>query len=226
MTVFSKWVWQATEIKEFMIMITKKLFLSLGLLLVVSIPSLTAVDMAQSHERIWILNELDEPISIYCEFQYEGDIVFQEYWPQVLAGRDVLCYTLFERGTWESYKAGARIKLIDYIAALSSIGAKIKTIEIEPNFNNIKPDAYIKFVFDKKLFHQLIEIELRHDYVDVNRFKPVLGYILQKTNNVRPTIVIIQDTNKDYNTDNFTGLQVIQLNTKLREIAKVININR
>ena len=95
-------------------MITKKLFLSLGLLLVVSIPSLTAVDMAQSHERIWILNELDEPISIYCEFQYEGDIVFQEYWPQVLAGRDVLCYTLFERGTWESYKAGARIKLIDY----------------------------------------------------------------------------------------------------------------
>ena len=28
------------------------------------------------------------------------------------------------------------------------------------------------------------------------------------------------------NTDNFTGLQVIQLNTKLREIAKVININR
>ena len=72
-----------------------------------------------------------------------------------------------------------RIKLIDYIAALSSIGAKIKTIEIEPNFNNIKPDAYITFVFDKKLFHQLIEIELRHDYVDVNRFKPVLGYILQ-----------------------------------------------
>ena len=119
-----------------------------------------------------------------------------------------------------------RIKLIDYIAALSSIGAKIKTIEIEPNFNNIKPDAYITFVFDKKLFHQLIEIELRHDYVDVNRFKPVLGYILQKTNNVRPTIVIIQDTNKDYNTDNFTGLQIIQLNTKLREIAKVININR
>lgn len=119
-----------------------------------------------------------------------------------------------------------RIKLIDYIAALSSIGAKIKTIEIEPNFNNIKPDAYITFVFDKKLFHQLIEIELRHDYVDINRFKPVLGYILQKTNNVRPTIVIIQDTNKDYNTDNFTGLQVIQLNTKLREIAKVININR
>ena len=118
------------------------------------------------------------------------------------------------------------IKLIDYIAALSSIGAKIKTIEIEPNFNNIKPDAYITFVFDKKLFHQLIEIELRHDYVDVNRFKPVLGYILQKTNNVRPTIIIIQDTNKDYNTDNFTGLQVIQLNTKLREIAKVININR
>ena len=57
---------------------------------------------------------MDEPISIYCEFQYEGDIVFQEYWPQVLAGRDVLCYTLFERGTWESYKAGARIKLIDY----------------------------------------------------------------------------------------------------------------
>ena len=95
-------------------MVKKEFFLSLVLLCVVSIPSLTAVDMAQSHERIWILNELDEPISIYCEFQYEGDIVFQEYWPQVLAGRDVLCYTLFERGTWESYKAGARIKLIDY----------------------------------------------------------------------------------------------------------------
>ena len=49
MTVFSKWVWQATEIKEFMIMITKKLFLSLGLLLVVSIPSLTAWSMAQEY---------------------------------------------------------------------------------------------------------------------------------------------------------------------------------
>ena len=113
MTVFSKGVWCTTEIKEYG-MVKKRIFLSLFLLCVVSIPSLTAVDMAQSHERIWILNELDEPISIYCEFQYEGDIVFQEYWPQLLAGRDVLCYTLFDGGTWESYKAGARIKLIDY----------------------------------------------------------------------------------------------------------------
>lgn len=119
-----------------------------------------------------------------------------------------------------------RIILVDYIAALTAMGAKIRTIEIEPNFNNIKPDAYITFIFDKKLYHQLVEIELRHDFVDINRFLSVLGCILQKTNMVRPAIIIIQNTNKNYNLNNSTGLQVIQLDTKLREIAKVININR
>ena len=61
-------------------MVKKKVFLSLVLLCVVSIPSLTAWVMA--HERVWIRNELDEPISVYCEFQHQGDVSYPEYWKQ------------------------------------------------------------------------------------------------------------------------------------------------
>ena len=48
-------------------MVKKRIFLSLVLLCVVSIPSLTA--WSDAHERIWMRNELDEPIGVYCEFQ-------------------------------------------------------------------------------------------------------------------------------------------------------------
>ena len=71
--------------------------------------------MAQ--EYVDIQNNLNSRITVYCKFQHkDGNTLpdFPSQWDQVLAGRDVLCYTLFERGTWESYKAGARIKLIDY----------------------------------------------------------------------------------------------------------------
>ena len=95
-------------------MVKKRIFLSLGLLCVVSIPSLTAVDMAQSHERIWILNELDEPISVYCEFQHQGDVSYPEYWKQSLGGKEIESVSLFDTGEKKMYKAKSRIRLVEY----------------------------------------------------------------------------------------------------------------
>ena len=68
----------------------------------------------------------------------------------------------------------------------------------------------------------MLEVQLRHDYVDINRFNKVLTDILSVTNNVLPSIVIIQNTNKDYSIDNKTDMKVIRLNTALDDVVKVL----
>ena len=93
-------------------MVKKRIFLSLVLLCVVSIPSLTAWVMA--HERVWIRNELDEPISVYCEFQHQGDVSYPEYWKQSLGGKEIESVSLFDTGEKKMYKAKSRIRLVEY----------------------------------------------------------------------------------------------------------------
>lgn len=112
--------------------------------------------------------------------------------------------------------------VLDYLAELKCLGCEVETVEVEKDFGGIIPDAYVRFVFNGYRYHQLLEIELRHDYVDINRFNKVKDTILQATNNTLPNIVIIQDTNKDYSVDNKTDMEVVQLRTNLNDVAKVL----
>ena len=112
--------------------------------------------------------------------------------------------------------------VLDYLAELKCLGCEVETVEVEKDFGGIIPDAYVRFVFNGYRYHQLLEIELRHDYVDINRFNKVKDKIIQETNNILPNIVIIQDTNKDYSVDNKTDMEVVQLRTNLNDVAKVL----
>ena len=112
--------------------------------------------------------------------------------------------------------------ILDYLAELKCLGCEIETVELEKDFGGVIPDAYVKFVFNGYRYHQLLEIQLRHDYVDINRFNKVKDKILEETNNVLPNIIVIQNTNKDYNLDNKTGFDVVQVRVDFGEIAKVL----
>ena len=114
------------------------------------------------------------------------------------------------------------ILVIDYLAALKSLGADIEKIELEKDLGGVIPDALISFRFNGYRYYQLLEVQLRHDYVDINRFNKVEDVILAATNNVLPVIVIIQNTNKDYSKDNKTGMDIVQLRISLDDVAKVL----
>lgn len=114
------------------------------------------------------------------------------------------------------------ILVIDYLAELKSLGADIELVEVEKEFNGVIPDAFIKFTFNGYRYYQLLEVELRHDYVDINRFSKVMDKILVETNNTLPNVVIIQDTNKDYSKENKTDMDVVQLKVHLGDVAKVL----
>lgn len=114
------------------------------------------------------------------------------------------------------------ILVIDYLAELKSLGADIERIEVEKDFGGVIPDALISFTFNGYRYYQLLEVELRHDYVDINRFILIIDKILKETNNVLPSIVIIQNTNKDYSKDSRTDMAIMQLKTSLEDVAKVL----
>lgn len=116
------------------------------------------------------------------------------------------------------------ILVLDYLAALKTLDFNIEKIEITPNFGGVIPDAFIQYTFNKYRYCQLVELQLRHDYVDILRYnKPdTIAAIMEKTNKVKPKLIIIQDTNKNYNKENNTLFKIIQLNTKLDEITKVL----
>ena len=116
------------------------------------------------------------------------------------------------------------IKVLNYITKLSTLGCKITNVELEPVFNNIKPDAFIEFEFNNYKYYQLIEVQIRHDYVDLNRFKnqETIESILNYTENVMPKLIIIQDTNRDYSKDNDTEFNIIQIGVSMDDIAKVL----
>lgn len=116
------------------------------------------------------------------------------------------------------------LKILDYICELHTLGCKIKLVELEPVFINIKPDALINFEFNGYSYYQLIEVQMRHSFVDINRFSDnqVVTEIYNKCDKVLPRLIIIQDTNKDYNKNNDTQFDIVQLYTDLSDIAKVL----
>lgn len=114
------------------------------------------------------------------------------------------------------------ILLIDYLSKLVELGVVMEKIEIEKEFNGVIPDGIISFVFDGYRYYQIIEIQLRHDRVDINRLERVLPLILNYTNGVVPSLCIVQDTNLDYTKDNLTHFKIHQLSTDLKNLAKVL----
>lgn len=118
------------------------------------------------------------------------------------------------------------MKCLDYICKLKQLGCEIIDMELEPVFVNIKPDAYISFKFDGYMYFQLLEVELRHNFVDMERFKgeEVVESILERTNGVAPTIVIVQDTNVDYTKKNTSEFDIVQMKSKMTDIAKTLKI--
>ena len=114
------------------------------------------------------------------------------------------------------------LKIIDYVCELKKLDCEIERIEVEPTFGNIRPDAYVVFAFNGYRYHQLVEVQLRHGYVDIERFENGLNDILDKTQNILPSIIIIQNTKKIYPTVNSIGMNVIQLRTDMGEVAKVL----
>jgi len=115
-----------------------------------------------------------------------------------------------------------KIITLDYLCGLKKLGCDIQKIEIEKNFNNIIPDIFISFIFEDYKYYQLVEVQIRHDYVDINRFNDVMSTIYKQTNDTIPSIVIIQNTKKDYSLENETPMTVFQIDTKLKNIAKVL----
>lgn len=111
---------------------------------------------------------------------------------------------------------------LNYLCGLKKLGCVMQKIELEKSFNNIIPDIFISFEFNGYRYYQLVEVQLRHDFVDINRFDNVMDNILQETNNIVPNVVIIQNTGKDYSKENKTPMDIIQLNLKLDDIAKVL----
>lgn len=115
------------------------------------------------------------------------------------------------------------IKLINYITKLSMLGCKINKVLIEPIFNNIKPDALISFELKGYMYYQLIEVQLRHAGVDLNRFKnnDTINSILKESDNVAPKLIIIQNTNRDYEKENDTIFPITKINTNMDNILDV-----
>lgn len=116
------------------------------------------------------------------------------------------------------------MKVLEYVCKLKGLGCDISEVEFEPVFGSIKPDAYIKFKFNGYIYFELLEMELRHDFVDLKRLKKqdVIDSILERTGDVYPKIIIVQDTRKDYNRDNQSDFEIVQLDCSLKDIAKVL----
>ena len=117
------------------------------------------------------------------------------------------------------------IKLVDYLIKLKKLGCNIKEFEMFPKFNNVIPDMFVRFEFDGYEYYQMVEIQLRHDNVDVNRLSKEenIRCILDRCDNTLPTLVIIQDTRYDYsNLD--TPYDIVKINTDMSNIGKIFNI--
>lgn len=117
------------------------------------------------------------------------------------------------------------IKLVDYLIKLKKLGCNIKEFEMFPKFNNVIPDMFVRFEFDGYEYYQIVEIQLRHDNVDVNRLSKEenIRCILDRCDNTLPTLVVIQDTRYDYsNLD--TPYDIVKINTDMSNIGKIFNI--
>lgn len=112
--------------------------------------------------------------------------------------------------------------IIDYLAELYYLGADIENCFIEKNYDGVIPDAVIVFTLGSYRYYQILEIQLRHDIVDISRYEKALQTILQDTNNTIPTIIIVQDTRKDYYKDNKTDFDIIQIKTDLKGVGATL----
>lgn len=112
--------------------------------------------------------------------------------------------------------------IMDYLAELNFIGADIEKCYIEREFDGIIPDAFIIFKFGGYRFYQILEVQIRHDVVNISRLEKIIPEVIKETNGYIPKVVIIQDTNKDYNVDNQTEFEIVQLKTDLEGVPKVV----
>lgn len=117
------------------------------------------------------------------------------------------------------------VMVLNYVCKLKTFGCNILSIELEPIFNNIKPDAFLKYTFDGYTYHQLIEVQIRHNIIDLDRYNKqgVMESILDKTNNTIPKLIIIQDTKINYAENNSTCMEIKQMDTTMWDIGKVLD---
>lgn len=116
------------------------------------------------------------------------------------------------------------IMVLNYVCKLKLIGCNVEKIELEPTFNNIKPDALIQCTINGYRFPQLIEMQIRHSLINLDRYnnQGVMDSILDKTNNTIPQLIIIQDTKINYKDNNPTCMDIIQMDTSMYDIGKVL----
>jgi hypothetical protein len=116
------------------------------------------------------------------------------------------------------------VMVLNYACKLKLLNCSIDNIELEPIFCNIKPDALIQFTFNGYRFHQLVEIQIRHNLIDIDRYNKqgVMESIMDKTNETVPKLIIIQDTKINYADNNTTCMDIVQMDTSMEDIAKVI----
>ncbi|WMJ81990.1 hypothetical protein RBU49_07000 [Clostridium sp. MB40-C1] len=112
--------------------------------------------------------------------------------------------------------------VMDYVADIKTLGAELEKIEFEKDFDGAIADAFIIFKLGDYRYYHILEVQLRHDYVDINRYKNVINTILNETNNTLPKLIIVQNTNHDYTKENRTDMEIIQLDTSLSDIAKTV----
>lgn len=116
------------------------------------------------------------------------------------------------------------VMVLNYACKLKSIGCDIYNIELEPSFGNIKPDALVQCTINGYKCHQLVEMQIRHNLIDLDRYnkQDVMKSILSKTNNVLPKLIIIQDTKINYADNNPTSMDIVQMDTTMWDIGKVL----
>lgn len=116
------------------------------------------------------------------------------------------------------------IMVLNYACKLKLLGCNIDNIELEPKFCDIIPDALIQFTFNGYRFYQIIEMQIRHNLIDLERYNKqgVMENIMNKTNGVVPKLIIIQDTKTNYADNNPTPMDIVQMDTSMEDMAKVI----
>ena len=112
-------------------MVKKKVFLSLVLLCVVSIPSLTAWSMAQ--EYVNIQNNLNQSISILCKFLHKDGNTLPDFplrWEQILAGYKIKCVSTFESNKMKTFKPHTKISFVEYTPEPRHLGSVAEDLEV------------------------------------------------------------------------------------------------
>jgi len=116
------------------------------------------------------------------------------------------------------------IMVLNYACKLTTFGCKLDSIEIEPIFNGIKPDAMITLTINNVQYYQIIEMQIRHNLIDLDRYNKqgVMSSIISKTDGYIPRLIIIQDTKIRYADNNPTEMEIVQMDTTMWDIGKIL----